>query len=138
MALFDLSKNNFSIKAEAGYEFELVSPETFEGMGVFITVRGDHSPKVKAFIRRKHQEYQQKEAVAARKRIPVEPTTIEQAEEFAVESAVIRTISWRGMGDKGVEIPFSKEKAEEIYSTDGYEWIREAILEESSNLRNFL
>jgi hypothetical protein len=138
MALFDLSKNNFSTKADAGYEFELTSPETFEGTGVFITVRGDNSPAVKAFSRRKFQEYQQREVVAKRKNKEVDPMTLDDAEELAVENAVVRTIGWKGLGDKGVEIPFSKEKAEEIFSTVGYEWIREAVIQESSNLRNFL
>ena len=138
MSLFDLSQNNFATKAEAGYEFELLSPETFEGTGVFITVRGDQSPAVKAFGRRKFQEFQQKEAVAKRKGKEVESMTLDEAEELAVENAVVRTIGWRGLGDKGVEVPFSKDKAAEIYGTQGYEWIREAVIQESSNLRNFL
>lgn len=133
---FDLSKNNFSQKAEAGFEFELTLPETFEPTGAFITVRGDNSPAVKAFGRRKFQEFQQREAVAKRKGKEVEPMTIDDAEELSVENAVIRTISFRGFAENGKEIAFSKEEAERIYTE--HAWIREAVIQESSNLRNFL
>jgi ribosomal protein L15 len=134
--MFDLKKNNLSDKAEAGYEFEVVIPETFEATGFFVTVRGEQSPVVKAYGRRKFQEYQQREQIAKRKGKEVDQMTLDEAEELAVESAVIRVISWRGLAEDGQEIKFSKEEAERVLTE--HAWIREQILENSGNLRNFL
>lgn len=133
--MFDLSKNNLSAKAEAGYEFELEVPGTFEKTGAFITVRGDQSPAVKAFGRRKFQELQQRQKMAKRKG-KEDDLDLDEAEEMAVEAATVRVISWKGLAEDGKELPFTKENAERILKD--HPWIREAIMEASSDLSNFM
>lgn len=133
---FDLKKNNLSKLAEAGFEFEVLLPETLEPTGIFITVRGKESPVVKAYGRKKFQEFQQKESVAKRRGKELEPMSLEEAEELSVESAVLRVIGWRGVQEDGVDVPFSKENAERILLE--HAWIREQVIEESDNLSNFL
>lgn len=133
---FDLKKNNLNDKAEAGYKFELLLPEVGEATGAFITVRGDYSPIVKAYGRKKFQEYQAKEAAARKRQKEVEPMDLEQAEDLAVESACVRVISIEGFEDGGKPIESTKENIEAILRE--HSWIREAVMQESQNLQNFL
>lgn len=133
---FDLVKNNLSDKAEVGYEFELLIPEVKEKTGAFITVRGTQSPKVKSYARKKFAEFQQKEQVAKRKGKEVEPINLDEAEDMAIEAALVRTISWRGFEEDGKELPFSEENAKRIFRE--HSWIREQVLEESDLLANFI
>lgn len=132
--MFDLSKNNLSAKAEAGYEFELEVPGTFEKTGAFITVRGDQSPAVKAFGRRKFQEIQARQKMQKRKG-KEDDLDLDEAEAMAIEAAVVRIISWKGIAEEGKELSFSKETAERVLKD--HPWIREAVMEASSELANF-
>jgi hypothetical protein len=133
---FDLSKNNFAEKAESGYEFELLIPEIQEKTGAFIKVRGADSPKVKAHGRRKFQEMQMKEQQAKRKGKEVDPITLDEAEEMAIESALVRIISWKGFEEEGKELPFNEENARKVLTE--HSWIREQVLNESNQLTNFI
>lgn len=133
---FDLKKNNLAKMADEGYEFELRLPELNEPVGAFLTVRGSNSDKVKAFGKRRFNEQQAKELQAKRKGREPDPMTIEEAEDVATESAVVRLISWRGLEEDGVEVPFSVEKAREVLKA--HPWIREAIIQESDTLGNFM
>lgn len=136
MSNFDIAKFDLSEKAEAGYEFELTIPEINEKTGVLVTVRGDNSPKVKAFQRRKFQEYQMKEQVAKRKGREVEPLTIDEAEEMAVESALVRLIGWKNLDEDGKPLAFNEENARRILTK--HSWVRDQIISESGMLSNFI
>lgn len=131
--MFDLSKNNFAEFAEAGFTFELELP-TGGKTGAFITVRGDQSPAVKTFGRKKYAEMQMQQQQAKRKGKETD-MSLEDAEALAVESAVVRVISWKGIAEGGKEIPFTKENATEIFTK--HSWIREQIMEQSGDLLNF-
>lgn len=133
--MFDLKKQNLSKLAEAGYEFEVLLPETFESTGIFIKVRGKESPAVKAYGRKKFQEFQQLEARAKKTGRPYE-MSLDEAEELAVETAVLRVIGWRGVIEDGQEVEFNEENATRILLE--HAWIREQVIEESDNLSNFL
>lgn len=133
---FDLSKNDLSKLSEVGYEFELTLPEVRTPTGAFVTVRGVNSPSVKAFGRKKFAEMQMQEQIAKRKGREVEPMTIEDAEDLATETALIRLITWKGIEEDGKELKFSAESAKRILKE--HSWIREQILSESDNLSNFL
>jgi hypothetical protein len=137
----NLTKTNLTEKSDVGYKFELVIPEIQERTGGFVTVRGGQSTKVKAFIRRKHAEMQQQEQAAKKKGRDVPPMTIEDAEDFAIESCLVRLMGWEGIteeNDKGVEkeIPFNEENARRILKE--HSWIRDAIIFESEALSNFI
>ena len=133
--MLDLKVTNLAESAEAGYEFELLLPESLERTGGFVKVRGRMSAPVRNHAKRKYTEYTQKENQAKRKGKEVEAMSIDDAEDAAIENAIIRIISWRGIGKDGVELPFTKENAEQILRE--HTWIRDAILEESDNLLNF-
>jgi hypothetical protein len=131
----DLTKTNLADAADAGYEFEIKLPGTGEGTGAFITVRGEMSKTVKAYARQKFREFQLREQQAKRRGKTVDDLTLEEAEEMAVESAVVRVISWRGITENTKEVPFTKENAERIFTE--HSWIREQVMEESNQILNF-
>ena len=133
--MLDLKVTNLAESAETGFEFELLLPESKDKTGGFITVRGSQSPTVRNYSKRKWNEYNVKVQQAKRKGKEVDEMTLDEAEDLAIENAVNRIISWRGIGEAGVEIPFTKENAETVLRK--HSWIREQVMEESDNLMNF-
>lgn len=133
--MLDLKVQNVAEQSEAGYEFELLYPGNQEKTGAFVKVRGTQSPVVRTYQRKKYNEYRVREQAAKRKNKD-EEITLDEAEDMAIESAINRVISWRGIGEDGKEIPFTKETAEQVLRK--HSWIREAIMEESDQLTNFL
>lgn len=131
---FDLVKQDYSKAAENGYTFELNLP-TGAPSGAKLTVIGDMSPTVKAYSRRKFAEFQQKQTIAKRKNKDADEMSLDEAEDLAVESALVRLIGWDGIKENGKDVPFSKEKAEEVLKN--HPWIREAIVQEASDILNF-
>lgn len=132
--MFDLTKNDLSKVAEDGYEFELVMP-TGEQTGAFITVRGEQSPAVKAYGRKKFMEYQQKQKIAKRKGKDTDDFDLDEAEDMSVESAFVRMISWKGIAEDGKAVEFTPDNVKRVLKQ--HPWIKEAVMEESSNLHNF-
>lgn len=132
---FDLAKNNLAEVAEEGYEFELKMPGTGEGTGVLIKVRGDQSKTVKAYARKKYSEFRLKEQQAKRRGKEVEDMTLEEAEDLAIESAIVRVIGWKNITENGKPVDFNQENATRVFKE--HPWIREAVLEESAQILNF-
>lgn len=134
--MLNLQKTNLAAQAEDGFEFELLLPESKEKTGGFVKVRGRMSPVVRNHAKRKYSEFAQKEQMAKRKGKDLDPMTIDEAEEAAIENTLVRIIDWRGIGlEEGVELPFNKENAEKVLRE--HTWIRDQIMEESDNLLNF-
>lgn len=130
---FDVKLMDYSAAAEVGYEFELKLP-TGAGSGAYLTVIGSQSPTVKQYAKRKFQEYQQRMQIAKRKG-KEEDISLDEAEELAIEAALVRLVGWRGIEEEGKEVKFSKDKAREILTQ--HSWIREQIMEESEDILNF-
>lgn len=131
--MFDLTKNDLSVAAEAGYEFELMLP-TGEATGAFITVRGEQSPAVKAYGRKMFNLYQQKQKIAKR-RGKEDDLDLDEAEDMSVEAAYVRLIGWKGIAESGKAVEFNADNAKRILKQ--HSWIREAVMDESTNLHNF-
>ncbi len=132
---FDLVTNNLADKAEAGYEFELTIPGSDTPTGAFIKVRGSQSKIVRAYGRKKFEELRQRAVIAKRKGKDVEDIDLEEAEDMAVERAVVKVISWKGFEEDGKEVPFTKENATRIFKE--HSWIRDQVEEEADQLLNF-
>lgn len=133
--MLDLKKNDPAVKAEAGFTFNLELPDGTIAEKTTITVRGAQSPAVKNYGRKVYQEFKMKEQAAKRRGKEVEELSLEDAEELAVESAVVRVIGWSGIGEDGKEIPFSKEECTRILTA--YPFIRMQVMEQSDNILNF-
>lgn len=133
--MLDLAKTNIAEAAEAGVEFELVIPKSKAPTGAFIKVRGPESKTVRDFMRKFYTEMQAKNAMARKRGREVEEITLDDAETIAINQAVVRVISWRGITENGKEIAFSEEAAREIFRK--HPWIREQVVEESDSILYF-
>lgn len=132
--MLDLQKNDPSVIAEAGFEFTVVLPDGTE-TDAKIKVRGNASPVVRNYAKKVFNEMQSRAQYAKRRGKEPEEITIEEAEKMAAKNAAIRVISWSGVGEGGKELVFSVEEAERVFLK--YPFIREQVMEESENLKNF-
>ena len=130
---FDLEFHDFSKAAEEAYEFELKLP-TGADSGAKFKVIGSQSATIRNYNKRKFQEYQQRQQIAKRKGREDE-ISLDEAEEMAVDNALVRLVGWSGVTEKGKDVPFSKEKAREILKQ--HAWIREQVINESEDILNF-
>jgi len=130
---FDIVKTNLAEIAEAGYEFEVKLPDG-SPTDYFITVRGTQSPKVKAFSKKVFNQMQIKEQQAKRKGKDVD-FSLEEAEDMAIASAVVRIVSWKGLEEDGKEIKHTEENAKRIMRE--LDWVRAQVLEEADIAANF-
>lgn len=130
---FDLKLTNLAEIAETGYKFEVKLPDG-DSTGFYITVRGDQSPKVKAYAKRQFSQLQAKERVAKRKGKEVD-YDFEDYEEMAIENAALRVVTWEGLLEDGKEVKPTEENIKRIMAEQ--DWIRAQVLEEASIAANF-
>ena len=133
MAL-NLSVLNVSEVSESGIDIELVHPATGEGLDAWVRVRGKDSRTVQNHARKVVNDMQKREKIAKGKNKDAD-MSIEELEMLAVERAVIRIISWRGIEEDGQPVPFTVENANRILKDNP--WIREQVLENSDDLTGF-
>lgn len=133
MAL-NLSVLNVSEVSESGIDIELVHPATGEGLDAWVRVRGKDSRTVQNHARKVVNDMQKREKIAKGKNKDAD-LSIEELEMLAVERAVIRIISWRGIEEDGQPVPFTVENATRILKDNP--WIREQVLENSDDLTGF-
>ncbi len=133
MAL-NLSVLNVSEVSESGIDIELVHPATGEGLDAWVRVRGKDSRTVQNHARKVVNDMQKREKIAKGKNKDAD-MSIEELEMLAVERAVIRIISWRGIEEDGQPVPFTVENATRILKDNP--WIREQVLENSDDLTGF-
>lgn len=133
MAL-NLSVLNVSEVSESGIDIELVHPATGEGLDAWVRVRGKDSRTVQNHARKVVNDMQKREKIARGKNKDTD-LSIEELEMLAVERAVIRIISWRGIEEDGQPVPFTVENATRVLKDNP--WIREQVLENSDDLTGF-
>lgn len=94
--VFDLKALNQVKASEAGYEYEFISEASPEGTGVFVTVLGEQSDKVKAWVRKKvdAKRYINLQREKSRKD---NISNYEDDEAENIEAAAIRIVSWKGI-----------------------------------------
>lgn len=131
--MFDIKSHDFSTSAAEGYAFSLKLP-TGADAGAKLTILGELSPTIKNYSRKRFAEYQQRQQMAKRKG-KEEDLSLEEAEEMAVENALVRLVGWEGIVEDGKDVKFSKEKAREILTA--HSWIRDQIISESQDVLNF-
>jgi hypothetical protein len=133
MAL-NLSVLNVSEVSESGIDIELVHPATGEGLDAWVRVRGKDSRTVQNHARKVVNDMQKREKIARGKNKDAD-MSIEELEMLAVERAVVRIISWRGIEEDGQPVPFTVENATRVLKDNP--WIREQVLENSDDLTGF-
>jgi cation transport regulator ChaB len=131
---FDLKKNDPTKAAEVGYEFDLTMPDGTI-TDIKIKVRGSLSKVVKDFYRNAFSQMQVKEQAAKKRGKEPEPMSLQESEDFAIQSSALRVISWSGIVEDSKEVPYSKDEC--IRLMTDYPFIREAVTAESEQLLNF-
>lgn len=131
---FDIAKTNLAEKAEAGYEFEVKLPDG-SPTDFFITVRGSQSPKVKAYSKKVFNQLQLKDQQAKRKG-KERDFSLDEAEDMAVDSAVTRVITWRGLEEAGKVVEPTEDNVRRIMRD--LDWVRVQVLDEADIAANFI
>jgi hypothetical protein len=131
---FDLKKNDPTKSAEVGYEFDVVMPDGTI-TDIKIKVRGALSKVVKDFYRNTFSQMQVKEQAAKKRGKEPEPMSLQESEDFAIQSSALRVISWSGIAEDGKEVPYSKDECLRIMKD--YPFLREAVTQESEQVLNF-
>jgi hypothetical protein len=110
--MLDLS----TLKAASTLDHEVEHPT--QGLtGWIVTLAGDGHPATKAAVR---------VLLDKRSKRKVHNAALDEADALAL--LVARTLSWKGLFSCGEEVVFSPHTAEEIYSTEGLEWVRRQVL----------
>lgn len=107
--VFDLKALNQVKASEAGFEYEFISESAPEGTGVFVTVIGEQSEKVKAWVRKKidQKRYINLQREKSRKD---NISNYKDDEAEYIESAAIRIIAWKGIyKDAEAQVPEAVE-----------------------------
>jgi hypothetical protein len=101
-----------------------------------IKVRGENSPKVRTFRREVYNQGQIRRNIAKKKgKGDDEDLSIEEIEDYAIRNAVVRTISWTGLTEDGVEVPSTPDNIARIMKD--YAFVRDLVAEESARAYNF-
>lgn len=130
----DLKQYDLAEICETGHEFQLIAPGTRELTDLKVTVRGGDSKTVKQWTRGQFMKRQQKAALV-RRGAKQEEISLEEAEEFAAQSAAQRVISIKNFEENGKPLESTPENI--LHIMRKYDWIRDQVVEESDFLPNF-
>lgn len=142
---FDFDSLDLAVASETPFEFELVHPESKQGLGVFVSVIGSESETFQAYIRREANAQRLKNFQRQRKGGDDKPTTIEEEEAALIEALAVCVKGWRTVinGESkpvivwaGVELPFGRELAVKWLAK--FKFIRAQVNEATGDLGNFI
>lgn len=140
----DLDAVDVSKSAEAGFEFEVEHPDSGEGIGVFITVRGEEAQSIRLSgiraasesIIRDRMKGESKQKKSAEQQIAeLEAELTETINEKTPEKAAQRVIAWRGVKRAGVDVPCNEANCIELFNK--LPFIQVQVFEQSRKLGNF-
>lgn len=134
--MLNLKVNDPAVIAEVGYEFTVEMPDGTQ-TDAKIKVRGGLSKTVMNYGRKMFAEKQARDKQKKRNRSYDEnDIDLTELEASAVKAAVVRIISWSGLGvEEGKELAFNQENAEMLMKD--YPFIREQVIQNSEDLSNF-
>ena len=121
---------DLSAPCESGYEFEYIPDSTGKPSGVFITVVGAHSDKVKSWVRKSLNRMRERDMMMTKKG-KSEFRLVEDDEQFTIESAACRVMAWRGITEE-----FNFKNAATLCNINPE--IRDQIIKNSEELGNFI
>lgn len=123
--MVDLKRFDSITNAEAGMECKVLDPVTKADTGAVLVLYGADSSVYKQI---------EKEQLARAKALG-RPRSPEELFADGIEKVARMTKDWRGFGLDGKELPFSQEKAKDIYKA--YPYIYDAAAEFIFNRLNF-
>lgn len=129
----DFSK--LSVPKTATFKFEVLHPETGDGIGAFIEVYSSESDPVKHHQAALLRKVQKQEFENLRSRKP-KLKELAEYEGEAVNNALVRIAGWENIEFDGKTLEFSEENARRLLSSCG--WLTSQIIEQSEKIGNFL
>lgn len=144
-AAFDFGQLDLGAICDEPFEFELVHPETQEGLGVFLGIVGVESDTFQKYLRAEQNRERRRAFEAQRKGKNAEITTAEEDEERVLRALAACITGWRTVIDgaskpviywdrKGLE--FSQDTA--VKWMQKFRWVRPQINEKTGELGNFI
>jgi hypothetical protein len=121
---------DLSTPCDSGYEFEYIPDSTGNPSGVFITVVGAHSDKVKSWVRKSLNRMRERDMIMTKKG-KLEVRLVEDDEQFTIENAACRVLAWRGISED-----FNLKNAITLCTINPE--IRDQIIKNSEELGNFI
>jgi len=142
---FDFNDLDLETICDQPFEFELVHPESKEGLGVFISVVGSDSATFQKYLREEQNRARRKAFEAGRKGKDDAPTPVEEDEQTLVRAVAACMTGWRTVrdgeskdviywGGKGIE--FTPDNA--VKWMQKFKWVRPQINEQTGDLGNFI
>lgn len=115
---------------EKGVRVQLAHPITDKPLPSWITVRGDESAQVQAFLRSEINAQIKRQA-----KPDPEPQLIEDSIAAAIEKLVVATISWEGIEWAGEPMECTPDNCRKLYAQ---KWLREQLFKAVEAEGNFL
>lgn len=141
----DLDEIDVAKSAEVGFEFEIEHPTTGEGIGVFITVRGEEAASVRlsgilaaseSIVRESMKANAKPSKQSFDQQVQEKSAELQKIiEEDTPERAAQRVIAWRGVKRAGADLPFTVPNCVEFFKKLPFAQLQ--VLEQSRNLGNF-
>lgn len=133
---FDLDDLNIVQAAETPFEFEYIKPDG-SNSGIFLSVLGGHSDKVRSVAaelinarRQKQAAREVQKARSGRNTPSAEFDTVESDIEFGQRLAAVRLVGWRG-----IKQPWSPEGAAKLCKINPL--IADQVMQASDDVANF-
>lgn len=143
---FDFDELDLEALCDQPFEFEIVHPDSEEGLGVFVSVVGSQSATYQKFLR-EEQNKQRKDAFEAqRKGTDTEkPRAVEDDEDTLCRAVAASMKGWRSVidgeskpvimwGGKGLE--FTAHNA--VLWLKKFRWVRAQVNKQTGELGNFI
>lgn len=141
----DFASLDLAVVTEQPHEFELLHPETKEGLGVFVSVIGSESETFQSYMREKANAARLKAFGQQRRGKPDEPATVEAEEDMVIDAIATCMTGWRTVTE-GKSAPvivwgadrleFSKANAAKWLKH--FRWVRLQVNEATADLANFI
>lgn len=142
---FDFDTLDLLEATDKPFEFELVRPDTSEGIGVFVSVVGAESQTFQTYMREETNHTRREAFKAQRKGKDVEPSTAEEDEDRLLRAVAACMTGWRTVIDgksepvivwAGDRLEFSRENA--VRWMKRFRWVRAQVNEATADLTNFI
>lgn len=105
---------------------EIIHPLTNKPTGISFVLASRHRPEVKSLAR----SIADKRMASVRQNKPLDTAAMD---EESLDLLVASIKGWSGIEDDGAPVPFSQQKAREILSREGLEWVRKQLDEAMGN-----
>jgi hypothetical protein len=121
---------------EAGHTFEPTFPDSTQGIGATITVRGPYSQAVMDYEQRQLEQSHQRALAARKEGRAYDPPNVDALVEASIAKAAVATLGWSGITRNGAALEFSPEHALAVYRA--HPWLAVQVNDTAALLGKFI